>query len=348
MSRGADAAVGMMDNAYFVGRGELLDFFNELLGLQLSKIEQTASGAVACQMTEYIYPGSIPMSRVNWEAKSDYEFVGNYKLLQAAFNKHNIKRYVDVNKLIRAKYQDNLEFCQWLKAFYDQSGAYREDYDAVAVRSRGKGGKQYNNFLNKTARKHGSKALPPGRRPGQSPMKKPTASRPAASATSRTGGLPRVAGAAASKPASRATNTQSAASTKALQEQVAANATLTKDNEELAQKALELETSIVELEKERDFYFKKLRDVEFMLQIRQDKGLDGANVSSLVGDIFKILYATAEDDIGVDEDGGIVDPNGPPPSEEPLLDDHLDDALDEHLGGDDEPVDDLLAEQEEY
>ena len=61
--------VGMMDTAYFVGRGELLDFFNELLGTRLSKIEQTASGAIACQLTEYIFPGSIPMSRVNWEAK---------------------------------------------------------------------------------------------------------------------------------------------------------------------------------------------------------------------------------------------------------------------------------------
>jgi microtubule-associated protein, RP/EB family len=68
-SRSADAAIGMMDSAYFVGRQQLLSFFNDVLQLQLTKIEQTASGAVACQLTDIIFPGSIPMSRVNWEAK---------------------------------------------------------------------------------------------------------------------------------------------------------------------------------------------------------------------------------------------------------------------------------------
>jgi microtubule-associated protein, RP/EB family len=134
----------MMDGAYFTSRNELLTFFNTLLNLNLTKIEQTASGAVACQLTEYLFPNSIPMSRVNWAAKSSHEYVGNYKLLQKAFTKNKVQRYVDVDKLIRGKYQDNLEFCQWLKAFFDMQnggGAGREGYDAVAVRAKGKGGK---------------------------------------------------------------------------------------------------------------------------------------------------------------------------------------------------------------
>jgi hypothetical protein len=91
--------------------------------------------------------------------RSDYEFIGYYKLLQAAFTKNRVQRHVDVDKLIWAKYQDNLEFCQWLKAFYDQSGAVRENYDPNAMHARGKGGKKYNEFLQKTAAKHGSKPL---------------------------------------------------------------------------------------------------------------------------------------------------------------------------------------------
>lgn len=98
-----------MDAAYFTGRKELLDFFNDLLQLKLTKIEQTASGAVACQMTDVIFPGSIPLSKIDWSARSDYEYVQNYKLLQNAFNKYNVQRHVDVDKLIRAKYQVRID-----------------------------------------------------------------------------------------------------------------------------------------------------------------------------------------------------------------------------------------------
>lgn len=86
-----------MDSAYFVGRKELLEFFNDLLDLNLSKIEETASGAIACQITDLIFPGSIQLSRINWGARSDYEFVQNYKLLQKSFSQNRVQRHVRVS-----------------------------------------------------------------------------------------------------------------------------------------------------------------------------------------------------------------------------------------------------------
>jgi len=317
MSRNADVAVGMMDNAYFVGRGELLDFFNSLLDLQLTKIEQTASGAVACQLTEYIFPGSIPMSRVNWEARSDYEFVANYKLLQGAFNKNKIQRHVDVDKLIRAKYQDNLEFCQWLKAFFDQAGAMRENYDPAAVRARGKGGKKYNEFLTRTASKHGSKPLPAARNkttrpaPIPSPRNKPrpaptttrVAARPAPvkTTTARTTKAP-----VKPKIPLRSTENKNIPSNAAKAQKAQADAELMKKNAEMSQKLEEIETSMAEIEKERDFYFGKLRNVELMLQVNQDNNFEGTDLETVVGSIFKVLYATAEEDVIVSDVGEIV------------------------------------------
>ena len=136
-----DATVGMMDSAYFVSKNELLAFFNNTLDMNLTKIEQTCTGAVACQLCEYIFPKSIPVSRIDWSCKASFEYVANYKLLQAAFTKNRVRRHVDVDRLIRGKYQDNLEFCQWLKAWHDQQIPNREGYDPAAVRAKGKGGK---------------------------------------------------------------------------------------------------------------------------------------------------------------------------------------------------------------
>ncbi|KAL0487226.1 hypothetical protein AKO1_001117 [Acrasis kona] len=83
---------------------------------------------------DVVHPGSVPLSKVNFNAKHDYEYIKNYKILQECFTKAGIDKAIDVNKLIKGKYQDNLEFLQWIKRYFDlhwQGG----EYDAVARRS---------------------------------------------------------------------------------------------------------------------------------------------------------------------------------------------------------------------
>ena len=80
-----------------------------------------------------LYPGTFQFSKVKWGAKHEYEYVENYKVLQSAFDKNGIKRHIEVNKLVKARYQDNLEFCQWLKAYFEKN--YNgEPYDALGRR----------------------------------------------------------------------------------------------------------------------------------------------------------------------------------------------------------------------
>eukprot|EP00826_Nyctotherus_ovalis_P057397 TRINITY_DN7842_c0_g1_i1.p1 TRINITY_DN7842_c0_g1~~TRINITY_DN7842_c0_g1_i1.p1 ORF type:complete len:251 (-),score=100.76 TRINITY_DN7842_c0_g1_i1:73-825(-) len=127
-------AIGIMEGAFFVPRTEIIAWINDLLQLSITKIEETASGAVACQIMDAMYPGTVPMQKVNWKAKYDYEFIANYKILQQSFIKHKIQKVIEVEKLIKAKYQDNLEFMQWMKKFYDLNGNKPLSYDPVARR----------------------------------------------------------------------------------------------------------------------------------------------------------------------------------------------------------------------
>jgi RP/EB family microtubule-associated protein len=128
-----------MEGAFFVGRKEIMDWVNSNLDLNLAKVEDTANGAIACQFLDIMHPGQVPMHKVNWAAKQDFEFVANYKILQTCFSKLGIEKHVDVDRLITGRYMDNLEFMQWFKKFYELSGASKGDYDAYGVRCKGKG-----------------------------------------------------------------------------------------------------------------------------------------------------------------------------------------------------------------
>jgi RP/EB family microtubule-associated protein len=119
-----------------VPKGDLLNWVNSLLDLNLSKIEQLGTGAVYCQIFDTMFPGKIKINRVSWKARNEWEFIQNFKILQQAFEKCNIKKYIEIEKLSKSKYQDNLEFMQWFKRFYDLNGGNRqENYDPKSRRN---------------------------------------------------------------------------------------------------------------------------------------------------------------------------------------------------------------------
>ena len=288
----------MMDGAYFTSRKELLDFFNSLLSMSLTKIEETASGAVACQLIDYMYPGTIPMKRVNWAANAEFQYIENYKILQASFAKNQIQKSVDVDRLIRAKYQDNLEFCQWLKAFYEHvSPASREDYDPVARRVIGKGGKNLNQIF-----------LPRSNR-GKNVNGRTMTSRPLSSAgstiskKSMNGSISSIKSSGGSmKPGGSTRSSHSSSSTN--RDNKVVDAELMRKNAELQRKNAEMDIAMEGLEKERDFYFDKLRGIEVMCQVHEEKGAE-SDGEELIQKIFKVLYAKVEDDIIVTDEGQV-------------------------------------------
>ena len=92
-------------------------------------------GAIYCQIMDSIRPGSVPMRRVNWNTHYDYEFLPNFKLLQKAFLLAAVPKQIDFERLVKGRYQENFEFCQFMYQYYMSSISERVDeYDAVARR----------------------------------------------------------------------------------------------------------------------------------------------------------------------------------------------------------------------
>ncbi|KAK6542218.1 hypothetical protein TWF694_007976 [Orbilia ellipsospora] len=229
-------------------RQELLIWLNALLQLNVTKIEQCGTGAAFCQIMDSIYL-NIPMSRVKFDAKTEYHFLQNFKILQNSFKEHKIDRPVPVQSLVKCKMQDNLEFLQWMKRFWDQHFPGGE-YDAV------------------------------GRRQGQTMGHSgpPASSRPVAASKTR-GTTPQVAGPRTRTPLG-------GASTTALQNEIAT-----------------LKESVLGLERERDFYFSKLRDIELLLQESVEN--TDETKDEVIKKVQSILYSTEEGfEIPEEEQGG--------------------------------------------
>ena len=71
------------------------------------------------------YPGKVQLHRVNFNAVLPHEVTQNYKVLQQIFDKCNVQKNIDVGQLQRGTFQDNLEFLQWLKHYHDVNTTLR-------------------------------------------------------------------------------------------------------------------------------------------------------------------------------------------------------------------------------
>ena len=232
-------------------RQELVQWLNSLLQLNITKVEQCGTGAALCQVFDSIYM-DVPMSRVKFNANGDYAYIQNFKVLQNTFAKHQIDKPIPVEQLVKCKMQDNLEFLQWTKKFWDLNFPDHE-YDAVA-------------------RRQGAPIASTG--PAAPRATSSTAARRAPAASTS---APRVAKAAG--PA-----------TAALQQE---NATLRE--------------TVTSLERERDFYFNKLRQIELLVQqaVEEDPELEKQE-DGLIKHIQTILYTT-EEGFEIPEDGEGLD-----------------------------------------
>ncbi|XP_046878244.1 microtubule-associated protein RP/EB family member 3-like isoform X2 [Hypomesus transpacificus] len=252
-----------------MSRHDMLAWVNDSLQLTYTKIEQLCSGAAYCQFMDMLFPGCILLKKVKFQARLEHEFIHNFKVLQASFKRMTIDKIIPVERLVKGKFQDNFEFIQWFKKFFDAN------YD----------GKEYD----PQQTRQGQEGTPS---PNPGPQRtSPTANKPVPTVPRHVNNVPTVPRQINNVPIKRAAPIRNGG-----------DAEIT----ELNQQLLDLKLTVDGLEKERDFYFSKLRDIELICQEHENEN------STTLSKIMDILYAT-EDGFAPPEDEEVVDsPKGDP------------------------------------
>ncbi|XP_017069335.1 microtubule-associated protein RP/EB family member 1 isoform X1 [Drosophila eugracilis] len=281
-----------------LSRHDMLAWVNDCLQSQFSKIEELCTGAAYCQFMDMLFPNSVPVKRVKFRTNLEHEYIQNFKILQAGFKKMSVDKIIPVDKLIKGRFQDNFEFLQWFKKFFDANYDGRE-YDPVAQRSGVKlgngnghgsnGGSGVGSSNNDLHLMH--------RRPLQAPAGVGRLAPRVLGQTAVSKVLPRTNNAA---PASRIT--AGANSTGTVKKNDASNSVNNQQIEEMSNQVMDMRINLEGLEKERDFYFSKLRDIEILCQEADD-----GEAHPLIQKILDILYATED---------GFAPPDDAPPEDE--------------------------------
>ncbi|XP_030388440.1 microtubule-associated protein RP/EB family member 2 [Scaptodrosophila lebanonensis] len=120
------------NNSENMSRHEMLNWVNNLVNGQFKKIEELRSGVAYCQMMELIFPNCINLRRVKMGAKLEHEFLHNLKLFQAAFTRLKLDKTVPIDRLMKGRFQDNFEFLQWFKKFFDSQAPGLENMKSAA------------------------------------------------------------------------------------------------------------------------------------------------------------------------------------------------------------------------
>uniref|UniRef100_A0A4W3H4R2 Microtubule-associated protein RP/EB family member 3 n=2 Tax=Callorhinchus milii TaxID=7868 RepID=A0A4W3H4R2_CALMI len=277
------SSCGMAVNVYStsvtsenLSRHDMLAWVNDSMQLSCVKIEQLCSGISYCQFMDMLFPGCIVLKKVKFQAKLEHEYIHNFKVLQAAFKKMNVDKIIPVERLVKGKFQDNFEFVQWFKKFFDANYDGKE-YDPVLAR-------QGQDIIPQTF--GGEQIYSKSKKPIGTAVPQRTSPTTPKVAPSRTPHVPLSTGMRKTPHVAR--NGASDADAQII---------------ELNQQLMELKLTVDGLEKERDFYFSKLRDIELICQEHESDN------PIVIQKIVEILYAT-EDGFAPPEDEE-VDVNNP-------------------------------------
>ncbi|ALC48212.1 Eb1 [Drosophila busckii] len=218
-----------------MSRQDMLAWVNQSLQSKYTKIEELCTGAAYCQFMAMLFPNSVPIKRVKFQSNQEHEYIQNFKILQAGFKKMSVDKIIPIDRLVKGRFQDNFEFLQWFKKFFDANYNDEQDYDEYDDSEEVPETKPTTKVTPRTGNEKPQKKIKPG------PIAKKSYMNEAA----------------------------------AKDQQIA----------KLTSRIMALDITVESLEKERDFYFSKLRNIE-----RVCLEADGGVPTTMTQTIYDILY----------------------------------------------------------
>ncbi|OQS00118.1 microtubule-associated protein, RP/EB family [Thraustotheca clavata] len=88
-----------------IGRFELLNWLNEFLETDYTKIEHLADGIAYCQVFDVVFPGKVPLHHVNFHAQYEPEYERNFRIL---------KKEIPIKKLVKGVFHEHFDFLNWV------------------------------------------------------------------------------------------------------------------------------------------------------------------------------------------------------------------------------------------
>nr|CAD7440364.1 unnamed protein product [Timema bartmani] len=284
---------------------------NDCLSSNFTKIEELCTGAAYCQFMDMLFPGSVVLKKVKFKTNLEHEYIQNFKILQSGFKKMGVDKVIPVDKLIKGRFQDNFEFLQWFKKFFDANYDGRE-YDGYEAR----GGVSLGSGSRNGSMGQLPVVMPPPARPA--PKATPPPPRPAMivaidklikgrfqdnfeflqwfkkffdanylgteyDALAVRGGEPMGHG-GSSAPRGSGMLTVKRTPLPRVEPNIAAVRPAVRSVPQM----MDMKLTVDGLEKERDFYFGKLRDIEMMCQEHDSEQ------NPILQKILDILYATED------------------------------------------------------
>ncbi|XP_034091018.1 uncharacterized protein LOC117558748 isoform X2 [Gymnodraco acuticeps] len=129
-----NVAVNVPAYARQPNRHEVLAWLNSTLQAGFAGLDHVYTGAAFCQLIDCLFPETLDLSSVRFESNEKVDSLHNYSLLQTAFRKVAVLRYIPVEPLMARNVSVTLQFLNWFYLFFKKNMSETREYNAFEAR----------------------------------------------------------------------------------------------------------------------------------------------------------------------------------------------------------------------